>query len=775
MSKKPYVNPDRVKFNITARDGWQANNGTKVTADEMTAAYANVGNYGVQSVQILGGTYTDFPIKHGRDPEEFANKIGDHYKEQGIEERSALWRGECGTSYSRQPADVLRSNIRMHLKAGVNVFENFHAMNDINMMRSIPAMVKEEAKKLGVEAKVKGTITIQENPDTLARKDEIIEELRQFARKLVETGHEDFYIKNANGVMTSPEFITDIVQMLKEEFPDQKIGFHMHNTYGHAPKIYNAAIKAGVDSVDVLPDALAEGTAQPGISSIMNTMKHSGDEAISSRMPEGIKMDEIAKDQPTQYYTRAKYSDTEMAFNPAKRKIAEAAGSAGGAIAALKGIQSVFLPLSSTLKTDNWDIIQDALYKQKTENRAVLGYPTNVTPHELMQDLQAAMDVVSVTNGGKAFDIITGGTIEYLSGQLGRVSPTANPKIQNRAIKQAIATMGDEIERMSPDTHGYKAKMSMYEDLIASDKLYKEGGLTKAIEHPMTLPNVEDLEPGLPIARDRLIEGGIPNPTDKQILIASISKEGVEFVKGNIKPLQEPEVAKVTKEGEAFYDIAPLMYKVVYDAVEIKKSKAGFYQGVNGLDERVENLERQIKEGLNIIQEELKTKVNVQVCNFMINKFAKERGADIKDIPLLELKNNMSFDDDQNNSPPSGTLYEDEGKFNNKSGNISQSWMSALDSVSVGTHVPGKCNELPQATAMVALPVMANDVSNGKLNSISQSMIELGEQPLDYEDPNKGHDYPEWKEHTRDDMMSQEDNEEYIKKLKKEYGPEVGI
>ncbi|PCJ00931.1 MAG: hypothetical protein COB14_04185 [Alphaproteobacteria bacterium] len=641
MSNKPYKNPNPVEFNITARDGWQANNGTKVTADEMTAAYANVGNYGVKSVQILGGTYTDFPIKYGRDPEEFAHKIGDHFKDQGIEERSALWRGECGTSYSRQPADVLRANIKMHLEAGVNVFENFHAMNDINMMRSIPAMVKEEADKLGVKAKVKGTITIQENPDTLDRKDEIIEELRQFAHKLVETGHKDFYIKNANGVMTSPEFITDIVQMLKEEFPDQKIGFHMHNTYGHAPQIYNAAIEAGVDSVDVLPDALAEGTAQPGIGSIMHAMKHSGDEAISSRMPEGIKMDEIAKDKSTQYYTRAKYSDTEMAFNPAKRKVAEAAGSAGGAIAALKGIKSVVLPLSSTLKTDNWDIIQDAIYKQKTENRAALGYATNVTPHELMQDLQGAMDVVSVANSGKAFDIMTAGTIEYLSGQLGRVSPTADPEIQNRAIKQAIVTMGAEIEKMSPDAHGYKAKKSMHEDLIASDKLYEDGGLTKAIEYPMTLPDVKDLEPGLPIARDKLIEGGISNPTDMQVLIAAISKEGAEFVKGNIKPLQDPVMPRLVQKTGELHSVAPQMFEVAYNVVELNKVKIGFYEGVNGQEERISDLKEKISSGVNAVAQILKEQGAIQSvvenAKGQMRRFAGIMGGDVNDVPSIDV------------------------------------------------------------------------------------------------------------------------------------------
>lgn len=641
MDNEPYVNLNPIDLNITARDGWQANNGTKVKAEEMTAAYANVGNYGVKSVQILGGTYTDLPIKYGRDPEEFAKKIGDHYKEQGIEERSALWRGECGTSYSRQPADVLRANIKMHLEAGANVFENFHAMNDINMMRSIPAMVKEESEALGVDAKVKGTITIQENPDTLDRKDDIIEELREFAHDLIDTGHEDFYIKNANGVMKSPEFITDIVQMLKDEFPDQKIGFHMHNTYGHAPKIYNAAIKAGVDSVDVLPDALAEGTGQPGISSIMHAIKHSDDDAISSRMPVGIKMDEMAKDKAKQYYTRTKYSDTEMVFHQKNLETAEAAGSAGGAIAALKGIPGLVDRLSRVLDTDNWSNIQKSVYEQKAENRSALGYPTNVTPHELMQDIQAAVDVATIKEGGKTFDNIAPGTIEYLSGQLGRVSPTADPEIQNRAVKQAIATMGAEIERMSPDDHGFEAKKSMHEDLISSDKSYEEGGLKKAIEYPVNLPNVEELEPGLPISRAELIGKGVENPTDKQVLIAAISKEGVEFVKGNIKPLQDPVMPRLVQENGDLHSVAPQMYEVAYNAVELNKVKIGFYEGVNGQEERISDLKENISSGVDTVTQILKEQGAIQPvvekAMGQMRRFAGIMGGDTHDVPSIDI------------------------------------------------------------------------------------------------------------------------------------------
>ncbi|PCI56708.1 MAG: hypothetical protein COB36_00060 [Alphaproteobacteria bacterium] len=640
-NQQAYINPNPVKLNFTARDGWQSNHGTRVPADEMNQAYANVGNYGIDSVQAMGGTFTDLPTKYNRQPFELMNSVGGHFKDQGIKEITALWRGECGTSYSRQPADVLEANVGKHLDAGVNVFQNFHAMNDINMMSSIPAMVKEKAAERVVEAKVKLALVIQENPNTLERKDKILEEYKSFVREGIECGHEDIYIKNANGVITSPEFMTDIIQMLKQELPEQKIDLHMHNTYGHAPEIYLAAIKAGVDSIDVLPDALSEGTAQMGMSSLLHYIEHSGDDAIKARAPVGYNMEAMKQDEAQQYYTRAKYSATEMVFNAENLNVAEAAGSAGGAISALKSIDGLIPNLSAALNVDEWCDIQKAVYEQKEANRASLGYPTNVTPHELMQDMQAAIDVMVVARGGKAFDQLSAGTIEYLSGQLGRVSSTTDPEIQNRAIKKAIVTMDDDLQAMSSDASGYDAKKSMLNDLQKADESYISGNNEKAIEYPITLPSVYDLESGLDIARKKLDNKAI-EPTDDEVLIAAISGEtGVKFVMEEIEPLKEPFMPRAVQDGQELHSIAPSIYKIGYIAVELTKVKSGFYGDINGQDERVQILQTQINDEVAHVQDQLKSdgvpSFIARKANNYITQFSNQKGADIVNIPRIDL------------------------------------------------------------------------------------------------------------------------------------------
>ena len=592
-------NSNPVEINITARDGWQSNHGMNITADDFIESYANAGNYGVASVQTEGGTTEDLNTKKGRDPAQYMKAVGAHFEKAGVEQTSLI-RGEVGSSYTRQPYDVLKAIIKRQAETGVNVLQNFHAMNDINMMRGVTKATDELVEEHGYDLRVQGGITIQQNPDTLERKAEILEGYKQFASELVEAGHDGFYLKSANGVITDPDFMADVVTMLKEEFPEQKIALHMHNTYGHVPKIALAAIKAGVDSVDVLPDPLAEGTAQMGISSLMHAIDHSGDEEIIARRP-NINLDEIAKDEEAQYRVRASMSKYEMPFKPDRLKLAEEAGSAGGAISALKGISSIRRGVAHAIgvDADDWGSIQAAIYKQKTANREALGYPTNVTPHELMQDLQAAHDVVAVAGGGKAFDFIAPSTAAYLTGALGRVSATVDKDLQGRALEQE--------------------------------------GLSEVIK----LVPIEEMEPGLPKAKQALIDTGVENPTDDQILNAAISGQGgVDLAAGRIEPQPQSQLLRIQQEGGALHEVAPLMFKVAYSAVELTKVKSGFYDGVNGQDERIKSLETEMAETMSAIEERLNehghnSSTARKARSYMIT-FATKMGADNADVPRLD-------------------------------------------------------------------------------------------------------------------------------------------
>ncbi len=581
-----------LEINVTVRDGIQSNHGTNIPAEHVVKAYKNAKDYGVSSFQTTGGTFHDLPIKKGWNPFEFNKKITDHFKGQT---QSALIRGECGLSYSRQSLDTLSHLVTRYTEMGVNRWQNFHAMNDINMMRGVPLIVNKLREEKGLDVVAQGAITVQENPNTLADQREILDDIYKFAEQLIETGHEGFYIKNANGVLR-PDFTAELVTGLNERF-DEEIHIHTHNTYGHAYANYLAAIEAGVTGVDVLPDALAEGTAQPALGTLLYAMEQSRSDVIISRLPVGINMAAIEKDRDEMMVMRATYSQTEMPFNPERIKIAEAAGSAGGAISALKGMEIV-QGVAQKMGTDDWDIIQKAIYEQKAKNREALGYPTNVTPHELMQDLQAAADIYS---GGEPLANLTPLTQSYLIGDLGKVSDSVDLVVQKRAL----------------DFHN--------------------------MDSIRVLPKIEDLEPAMPAAREKLIEKGIDDPTDDEIaIVASSGADGEALVLGQTQPQKPRYLMRDQQKGGALQDVTPSMLRVAYTAVELTKLRSGFYDGVNNVEDRAQELENQINSDIKLIEVSLKqdghSRSIARKALSYIYMFANKMGADTDNIPRIDIK-----------------------------------------------------------------------------------------------------------------------------------------
>ncbi len=581
-----------LQINITARDGIQSNHGTNIPAEHIVKAYSNSSNYGVSSFQTAGGTFHDLPIKKGWNPFDFNEKITSHFKEQT---QSALIRGECGLNYSRQSLDTLSYLVERYTEMGINRWQNFHAMNDINMMRGVPLIVNRLREEKGLDVSAMGAITAQENPNTISDQSRILDDIYRFAEQLIETGHQGFYIKNANGVLR-PDFTGELVSGLNERF-DEEVHLHTHNTYGYAYDNYLAAIEAGVTGVDVLPDALAEGTAQPALGTLIYAMEQSGSDTVIARLPVGIDMEAIEKDRDEMLIMRATYSQTEMPFNLDRIKIAEEAGSAGGAISALKGMEIV-QGVAQKMGTDDWDTIQKAIYEQKARNREALGYPTNVTPHELMQDLQAAADIYS---GGEPLANLTPLTQSYLIGDLGRVSDSVDPDVQKRAL----------------DFHN--------------------------MDSVRLLPKIEELEPTMPAAREKLIEKGIKNPTDDEIaIVASSGADGEALVLGETQPQEQRHLMRDQQKGGALHNVTATMLNISYTALELTKLKAGFYDGVNGVEQRAQELQEQINSDVKAVENSLKndghSRSVARKAASYINIFSNKIGADTSNIPRFDIR-----------------------------------------------------------------------------------------------------------------------------------------
>lgn len=582
-----FSKPKPVEINITARDGFQSNQGTNVPAADIVASYANAADYGVASFQTTGGTFHDLPVKKGWNPFDFNQEILDHFQGQT---QTALIRGESGLNYGRQKLDSLDYIVSRYSGMGVNRWQNFHGNNDINMMRGVPLIVNRLREEQGLDVVTQGGICVQENPDTLARQSEILDGLYRHAEDLVKAGHVGFYVKNANGVLR-PDFTGELIQGLNDRFGEE-IHLHVHDTYGHALENYLVAIEAGVTGVDVLPDAMGGGTAQMKVGTLLHAMQNSG-ESIQARIPVGVNMAAMEKDRATQLQVRAAYSKTEMPFEPEELAIAERAGSAGGAIGALKAM-TIVKGVEQAVGTDDWPTVRRAIYEQKADIRESLGYPTNVTPFEMMQDIVAASTVM---HGGE-LAINTPTAYEYLAGKLGKVPDTVDPDVQAQALKFYNLT------------------------------------------EPVTVEPIEQTGDALPGARQALIDKGVENPTDDEVaIVASSGPDGLKLVLGETKPQDARYLLRDQQEGGIMYGAAPSMFGAAYDAVEVTRVEAGFYGDVpldGYADQLRARVEEQVSEARNALDDAGASRTDARKASSYSKIFAKNLGAEADVVPGFE-------------------------------------------------------------------------------------------------------------------------------------------
>ncbi len=166
---------------ITVRDIEQSTRATATSAEEIKSAYQNFDKYGVDGAQTTGGTFFDLPARYGRDPYKFNEDVCGHFKNTT---QYALIRGEFGLSPNKlQSEDALKAQLDFLASCGVRRFQNFNAQNTISFMRGVPMITKELVAENEdySDLYVMGGICIQENPDTAARQQEILDDIYQFA------------------------------------------------------------------------------------------------------------------------------------------------------------------------------------------------------------------------------------------------------------------------------------------------------------------------------------------------------------------------------------------------------------------------------------------------------------------------------------------------------------------------------------------------------------------------------------------------------------------
>ena len=480
------------EFNNVLRDGVQSNQGTNLSAEEIIDMLLHTTEAEYAEYQIAGGTFMDLFLKKGRDAFGENAKLFEAFEDVIT---SALIRGDCLTAYNRQPQDVIDAVIEELADRGLNVVTNFHGLNYAPMQEGVfKAVQKAQDKDYEIEAPK--VLCIEDNPNITI--EGCMAALEQQDAMGADAG---IYLKNASGKV-DPDFVYELTKRVAEKYPGQKITIHAHDNHGLADAIYMRAAEAGAETnakiaFDVLPTAMASGTAQPPAWRIEYLLKNHPSEKVRARAT-GYDEAKEAKDAPKQYAKRHQYGSAEVRYSKKAWDACYEAGMAGGAMAAIKGMG---LPkdVKTAYKMEDEDEALAFIATIESEIKVSLGYPVNVTPYQKMMDELAGFealwrkmpndqigkapifkDTVSVDGDDNRegaynpFSRLTPAAVNYLSGGLGAVPNYASARL----INASLAARGlDAIEEFVPadqlppgmDAAKEKLEAAGYKDPETSD------------------------------------------------------------------------------------------------------------------------------------------------------------------------------------------------------------------------------------------------------------------------------------------------------------------
>ncbi|MDC3085085.1 hypothetical protein OA439_04335 [Gammaproteobacteria bacterium] len=424
-----------IRFHDVLRDGIQSLMGTNPSADEIIQSYPTAHQTNCDMIQTAGGTFFDLFAKKGRDEWNEVEKIITHFRGHGVKQ-SALVRGDFLFGYEPYSYDVVEGVILEFAKMGINVFHNFHGMNDHVPLIGVCEAVKRAQEK-GYNVIANGTICIEDNPNIT------ISSCLKFAKKLVDLGHQGFYLKSASGRL-NPEFVYTLTSQLINRFPQQEITIHAHSTYGEAPACYISAILASLlnkktITIDVQHPALSGSTAQPSMTKMAELISNYPDPSVNIHAPE-LDNQAIKDSLDSLLRLRFRYREYETAYDKELLDTMYDARVPGGASSTLKSIPGLVDNLARILELENdpnkWEKIQSEIYKQQKKILKDLGQPTQVTPYAANTTGQAAISLWNILEGRDQYSTLYPGIVNYLSGMHGMVPDSANKDLISKALDQ---------------------------------------------------------------------------------------------------------------------------------------------------------------------------------------------------------------------------------------------------------------------------------------------------------------------------------------------------
>ncbi|MGO4857298.1 hypothetical protein [Arthrobacter sp. 2MCAF14] len=392
-----------VRFVDTSlRDGNQSLWGaTGLTTGMVEAVGPDLALIGLEAIDFTSSTNLLMGSKtHHEDPWE---RISRMHAVAGGTPLSAITTGMRFMSWDRASETVMRLSLRLMAKHGLARLQIADPMNDFAAVRTIARWAKEE----GITNVVAAT-TFTESP--IHTDDTYVQAAREFSS---DPNIDAIYLKDPGGLL-SFERVGHLVPALRDAVVGKPLELHSHCTTGEAPQVYMLAAQFGVDVLHTGIGALANGTAQPEMLSVMDNLDALGIPYQADRAAVERAAATIGRIAAAQKLPPGQIMPFDLA--PHAHQVP------GGMMGTLKR-QLKELKIEDDLP---------AVIAETGAVRAELGYPIMVTPFSQFVGSQALMNVLAAKSGQERYARIPDEVVRFVLGHFGTPVGEIDPMIREK-------------------------------------------------------------------------------------------------------------------------------------------------------------------------------------------------------------------------------------------------------------------------------------------------------------------------------------------------------
>ncbi|MCD4829636.1 MAG: biotin attachment protein [Candidatus Cloacimonetes bacterium] len=184
-----------------------------------------------------------------------------------------LARGINVVGLSQQPRDIINMHARLFHKYGTTTIRNFDALNDMRNLDYSGRCIADAGLKHQI------TITLMGLPPGIEALD--VHSAAFYMEKLDDIEklgipYDSIVFKDASGTCP-PQTVFETIEAARDRVgKDTTLWYHTHDTAGMGTICIMAAIRAGVDGIDLAQAPVSSGTGQPDILTVWHSLRHTG-------------------------------------------------------------------------------------------------------------------------------------------------------------------------------------------------------------------------------------------------------------------------------------------------------------------------------------------------------------------------------------------------------------------------------------------------------------------------------------------------------------------